>query len=649
MSTIFDKLLNLSRIKKQMIMVFFDMLLLPASLYLSMSLRTGSLLPIDIVNEFYYLFILTPAISIPLFIRNGLYRAVLKYMGIQVILSAMVSMTISLGSIVVVTYMFNMADISRTIIIINWFVTILTVIGSRYVVKAILYSTDMKKMPIAIYGAGKVGSQLVDNLKASTLYNPVAIFDDDSSKWGTVVNSIWVYPFNDLKDLITEKNIKMVLLAMTGISIKERKKILAKISEYPVRVKIITSMENILSEEINIDNVKRVEVEDILGRDPVMPSARLLKKNITGKSIVVTGAGGSIGSELCRQISALKPKKIVLFDHSEFALYNIHKELDGANLDIDIVPVLGTVLDKTKVLDTFKRNAIDTVYHAAAYKHVPMVEMNPLDGIKNNVIGTFNCVRSAIESNIETFILISTDKAVRPTSIMGATKRFSELILQAADSISTNTIFSMVRFGNVLDSAGSVVPLFRNQINKGGPITVTHPDINRYFMSIEEAVQLVIQAGAMSSGGEVFVLEMGEPIKIIDLAKKMINLSGYIPKTVDNLDGDIEIKITGLRPGEKLHEELIIGENVYSTDHPQILKAKEIHYDWDELEKMIFKLKDACASLDINTALDVFANSISGYRIFVSTDKDSNNVVEPISDLFKESGRISQQDKVQPN
>ena len=638
----FEKLLRLGRRQKQMMMIAFDMLLLPASLYLSICLKVGSIFPLQIVSELYYLFILTPLLSVPLFARNGLYRAVLKYMGIQVIMSAMISMTVSLGAIVTITYMLSVGDISRTVIIINWFVSILTVIGSRYIIKAILYSSDQNKMPIAIYGAGKVGSELVDNLKSSNLYNPVALFDDDRSKWGTVINSIWVYPFSDIKGLIIDKDIKMILLAITGISIKERRKILAKISEFPVKVKMITSLESILSDEINIDDVKRVEVEDILGREPVKPSAKLMKKNIFGKSILVTGAGGSIGSELSRQIIKLKPTRLILLDHSEYALYNIHKELDGSSLDIEIVPILATVLDKARILDTFKKYSVNTVYHAAAYKHVPMVEMNPIDGLKNNVIGTFNCIRSAISANVDTFILISTDKAVRPTSIMGATKRLSELVLQAADSISKNTILSIVRFGNVLDSAGSVVPLFRDQINRGGPITVTHPDINRYFMSIQEAVQLVIQAGAMSGGGEVFVLEMGEPIKIVELAKKMIHLSGYSSKNIDNINGDIEIKITGLRPGEKLHEELIIGDNVYSTDHPQILKAKEVHCNWKDLLVMIDKIKDATNNLDISSAHKIFTKYIGGYKPFEIADsieiegKDFSELFE-ISDSYKGS------------
>ena len=644
----FEKLLRLGRRQKQMMMIAFDMLLLPASLYLSICLKVGSIFPLQIVSELYYLFILTPLLSVPLFARNGLYRAVLKYMGIQVIMSAMISMTVSLGAIVTITYMLSVGDISRTVIIINWFVSILTVIGSRYIIKAILYSSDQNKMPIAIYGAGKVGSELVDNLKSSNLYNPVALFDDDRSKWGTVINSIWVYPFSDIKGLIIDKDIKMILLAITGISIKERRKILAKISEFPVKVKMITSLESILSDEINIDDVKRVEVEDILGREPVKPSAKLMKKNIFGKSILVTGAGGSIGSELSRQIIKLKPTRLILLDHSEYALYNIHKELDGSSLDIEIVPILATVLDKARILDTFKKYSVNTVYHAAAYKHVPMVEMNPIDGLKNNVIGTFNCIRSAISANVDTFILISTDKAVRPTSIMGATKRLSELVLQAADSISKNTILSIVRFGNVLDSAGSVVPLFRDQINRGGPITVTHPDINRYFMSIQEAVQLVIQAGAMSGGGEVFVLEMGEPIKIVELAKKMIHLSGYSSKNIDNINGDIEIKITGLRPGEKLHEELIIGDNVYSTDHPQILKAKEVHCNWKDLLVMIDKIKDATNNLDISSAHKIFTKYIDGYKPFEIADSIEIEG-EDFSELFEISDSYKGSEKNLPN
>ena len=375
-----------------------------------------------------------------------------------------------------------------------------------------------------------------------------------------------------------------------------------------------------------------MDVEDILGREPVKPSEKLLRKNINGKNILVTGAGGSIGGELCMQILLQNPQKIILLDHSEFALYNIHRILQD-KVDFEVIPVLTSILEYEQISDIIKKYNVQTIYHAAAYKHVPMVELNPTDGVRNNVWGTYICVKAAIENYIETFILISTDKAVRPTNIMGATKRFSELIVQAAQEVSTKTCFSMVRFGNVIDSAGSVVPLFREQINNGGPLTVTHPDVTRYFMSIEEAVQLVIQAGAMAKGGEVFVLDMGDPIKIYDLAEKMIHLSGFDLITSENPDGQIEIKITGLRPGEKLYEELLIGDNVYVTEHPQIMQAREKLLSWDTMEAVVHQLLSASKDNDLKIIKNLFVEYIEGYV--------------PSKDIFFETERIiEEQEKI---
>jgi FlaA1/EpsC-like NDP-sugar epimerase len=359
--------------------------------------------------------------------------------------------------------------------------------------------------------------------------------------------------------------------------------------------------------------VRKVDVLDILGREPVEPSLKLLNKNIKDKNILITGAGGSIGTELCKQIMKLSPNRIVILDHSEFAVYKINNLLKDLT-DIQVIPVLTSVVQFEQILFALKKYEINTIYHAAAYKHVPMVELNPFDGIRNNILGTHTLVRAAMQCEIETFILISTDKAVRPTNVMGATKRFSELILQAAQDESTRTCFSMVRFGNVLDSAGSVVPLFRKQIKSGGPVTVTSPDVTRYFMSIQEAVQLVIQAGAMAKGGDVFVLDMGEPIKIYDLAQKMIHLSGFEPKTMDNPNGEIEIKVTGLRPGEKLFEELLIGNNVFITDHSQIMQAREVKYSWEKIEIAVQKIVNASKEVDLKLIKTILIEFIDGYK-----------------------------------
>ena len=607
-----NQLLNLSRVKKQLIMVGFDLLLIPLSLLLAYALKFNNYFPVDIIYNDLWIFYFMPIIVIPLFIKNGLYRSVLKYMGYHVIIATMRSITIA--CLLILLYV-NIFDISASVtaILTFWFVAILLTIGSRYILKLSLYYSDYNKKQVGIYGAGKTGAQLIDNLKGSSEYIPVALFDDNASKWGAVVNSIWVSSPEDMDEVIKVHNIKLILLAITTLANEERKKILRNIANYPVEVRVITSIENIISGQINFESVKKVDVLDILGREPVKPSGKLLNKNIKGKSILVTGAGGSIGSELCEQIVKLSPKQIVILDHSEFAIYKINNFLKSLT-HIKVIPILTSVTESEQILSTIKKYKIDTIYHAAAYKHVPMVELNPFDGIRNNILGTHVIVKAAIECKVKTFILISTDKAVRPTNVMGATKRFSELILQAAQDESIETCFSMVRFGNVLDSAGSVVPLFREQIKLGGPVTVTSQDVTRYFMSIQEAVQLVIQAGAMAKGGDVFVLDMGEPIKIYDLAQKMIHLSGFQPITLENPNGEIEIKITGLRPGEKLFEELLIGNNVFTTDHPQIMQAREIKYSWKEMEMAIQQIVYAIKNIDLELIRTTLIDFIDGYE-----------------------------------
>lgn len=615
-----NKIKQLSRKQKQILMVGADIVLLPFALWISLSLRLSNLWPIQYWIENWWVLLLIPLLSIPLFIHYGLYRSVLKYMGYHVIVATVKAVT--LASLCLGTLLMFIRDIyfPRSTIMIFWFVSILVIIASRYVMKSILYLKEPIKKPIGLYGAGEAGSQVIDILRSSSEYMPVALFDDSPAKWGTVVNSMWVNSSDEMGDVIKKKKIKLILLAMLGISQNERRQILQKISKYPVEVRMIAGIDDLISGDFNLQQIKSVDVEDILGRDPVEPNRNLLEKNIKGKNVLVTGAGGSIGRELCKQIFNLNPQKIVLYENNEFALYKIHLELDNLSQYVKVVPVLSSILDSLKFKESLIKYQIHTVYHAAAYKHVPLVEINPLDGIRNNIIGTYNCVKGAMDAAIDTFILISTDKAVRPSNIMGATKRFSELILQGAHKFSNGTCFSMVRFGNVLDSAGSVVPLFRQQIREGGPVTVTHPEVTRYFMSIPEAVELVIQAGAMAKGGDVFVLEMGNPIRIIDLATKMIHLSGYVLQNSDNPDGDIGIKITGLRPGEKLNEELIIGNNIYSTEHSQILKAEEKSFVWDKIEDKTLKLKAACESLEINLAIKILKDCVTEWNPSLNSD-----------------------------
>ena len=547
-----EQLTNLSRRQKQALMIMSDVIILLLAIWLSFALRLGVLWPDKILSNLW-IFLIIPLVSIPLFIRFGLYKSVLKFMGTKVIVTAFQSITITSLFVGFAMMIFREADMPRTVILIFWFVSSILIIIMRFLYKGYLYSWDNfvnDRKPTIIYGAGSAGAQIVESLRKNHEYAPIAFIDDDKSKQGTFINFTRIHPFSDLKDIIKKRKVKAILLAIPSLSEQRKRDLLKKLSKYPVEVKLLPSLSEIVSGRVSIENIRHVQVEDILGRTPVKPKTSLLKKNITGKNVLVTGAGGSIGSELCRQILKLKPNKIVLFEHSEFNLYSIDYELTSlGEKDCEIIPVLADVKSINKVENAIKENKINTIYHAAAYKHVPMVEKNTVEGVFNNVMGTYNVAVCARDNNVENMVLISTDKAVRPTNVMGASKRFSELVLQALNSEESNTCFSMVRFGNVLDSAGSVVPLFRRQIKEGGPVTVTHAKVTRYFMSIPEAVQLVLQAGAMAKGGDVFVLDMGEPVRILDLAHRMIYLSGLSPITSENPEGDIKIKFTGLREG----------------------------------------------------------------------------------------------------
>ncbi len=614
-----SKLLNLPRLYKQLIMLSFDVLMLLFSIWISFALRLGEPWPIkDFMGPNWWIFILIPAIAIPLFIKFGLYRAVLQYMGLKVFTTSFQAITITSLIVGFVMMIFREADLPRSVIFIFWFVSNTLVITSRFFFKGILYSWDNfvnNRKAVIIYGAGREGAQLIESLRKSHDYAPVAFIDDNKTKQGTIINYTQVYALKDLRKIIKKKKAMMLLLAIPSMSKIKKKELLKKLSKYPVEVKVLPSISSIVNGEVSIDSIKKVKVEDILGRNPVEPKKSLLKKNILGKNVMITGAGGSIGSELCRQILDLSPKKIILFDHSEFNLYSIHHELSQTRKRAKIIPVLADVTDSKKVTKIIQEEEIDTIYHAAAYKHVPMVEANAVEGVYNNAFGTYNVAIAAYKNDVENFVLISTDKAVRPTNIMGASKRFSELILQGLSKKNhINTCFSMVRFGNVLDSAGSVVPLFRAQIKNGGPVTVTHRDVTRYFMSIPEAVQLVLQAGAMAKGGDVFVLDMGEPIKILDLAYRMVHLSGLTPIDEENPDGDVKIKLTGLRPGEKLYEELLIGDDVVQSSHSRIMQATEIDLEWIEIENSIKIIQKAHDEHDEESVRSLLLKNIDGYK-----------------------------------
>lgn len=609
------RLQKLQRFYKQLIMICVDVLTLLTSLWLSFVLRLGDFFPTDYIFNSWWVFLALPIVTVPLFIRLGLYRAVLQYIGIKVITTTFQATTISCLIIGFFMMFFREDDLPRSVLPIFWFITNVFIITSRFLLKGYLYSWDSfvnARKQTVIYGAGNAGIQLVESLKKSAVYAPIAFIDDDKAKQGTILNYVEVFAFDKIAELIKKKEAQVLLFAVPSATQKQRTQILKKLTKFPIEVKVLPSIDNVVNGVISIDNIRHVEVGDILGRSSVKPKKKLLTRNISKKNILVTGAGGSIGAELSRQIMNLSPDKIVLMDNSEFNLYNIHLELSNLGLNVEIIPSLCTVTNFYQLYKVIEKHKINTIYHAAAYKHVPMVEMNIVSGAYNNIVGTYNVAKAAEKLGVHNMVLVSTDKAVRPTNIMGATKRMSELILQGYSG-SSATCFSMVRFGNVLDSAGSVVPLFRGQIKSGGPVTVTHRSITRYFMTIPEAVALVLQAGAMAKGGDVFVLDMGEPIKIIDLAYKMIHLSGLTPIDNENPDGDIKIEFTGLRPGEKLYEELLIGKDVVQSEHPRIMQANEGKLPMDKLLSCIEVIKNAREEQDEKIVKDLLLKYVDGY------------------------------------
>ena len=591
-----DYFLCLSRALKRVVSVVIDTLLICFAFWGGYWVRLDTELPISSLQHWELLCVLIP-ITVFIFAKLGLYRSVLRYVGFKVLWT--VSLGVFLSSLVLVLLSFYLGvSLPRTVSIIYFSFAVLLVGGTRLLFRAMTGTYNNKRTPVLIYGAGSSGRQLQLALNQGQEYCPVAFVDDDSNLRKTVIQGISVYGPEAIGDLIIRFRVKKILLAIPSASRAVRQAVIQRLEPYPCEVLSIPGMADLVAGKSQISELNEVSIDDLLGRDPVEPIPELMNANITGKRVMVTGAGGSIGSELCRQIIRCKPEKLILFELSEYGLYAIDKELNeicrSEQLDVEIVPLLGSVQRQNRLKAVMSNFRIQTVYHAAAYKHVPLVEFNVVEGVRNNVFGTLYCAQAAIESGVETFVLISTDKAVRPTNTMGTTKRLAELVLQALSAKQSKTRFCMVRFGNVLGSSGSVVPLFRKQIRYGGPLTLTHPDIIRYFMTIPEASQLVIQAGAMGAGGDVFVLDMGQPVKIIDLARRMIKLSGLEVSDNKNPDGDIEIKITGLRPGEKLYEELLIGDEVSGTVHPRIMTAKEVMLPWDALRHLLLDLDVAC-------------------------------------------------------
>ncbi|NVO99668.1 polysaccharide biosynthesis protein [Photobacterium damselae subsp. damselae] len=610
-------LLSSKRKNKRIITIGYDIFAVTFSLYLAVAIRLNTwTFPIHF-DEIASLST-TIVVTLACFVRLGMYRAVLRYMMLPALGYIFFAVFLSSIALALSGFFFH-SFVPRSVPLIYAGLAIVTLGGPRILIRTFYYHYYRRKKPnVFIYGAGSTGRELAYALISGEEYHPVVIIDDDHNKVGQIIFGLRVHHSSEFEELQSLYKPVKLLLAINNITKGQRLRLIEATSQWPIAVQSVPSVEDIAAGRATSTEIKDLDIADLLGRAAVEPNTDLLKRNIINQNVMVTGAGGSIGSELCRQILKQAPKKLVLFELNEYNLYSIDKELRkivaNTNSSTEIISALGTVQRQNRVERLMVTHHIDTVYHAAAYKHVPMVEDNIVEGVRNNVFGTLAAAEAAINAGVKNFTLISTDKAVRPTNIMGATKRMAELVLQALADRQDSTTFTMVRFGNVLGSSGSVVPLFKEQIRKGGPVTVTHPDIIRYFMLIPEAAQLVIQASAMAKNGQVFVLDMGEPVKILDLAHRMIHLMGFSEKTELNPDGDIEIRFTGLRPGEKLYEELLIGSNVEGSSHPKIMTAKEDKLSWDEMEELLKILDDCCHRFDDECVIDIIKNSPTGYH-----------------------------------
>ncbi|UAW99478.1 polysaccharide biosynthesis protein [Halopseudomonas nanhaiensis] len=644
-----ERLVSLSYTQKRIIQILADVLLIWIALWLAFYLRMGSegwLWPGPGQTQ---IFLLAPILAVPFFIRLGMYRAVMRYVGTDALTCIFKAVSIgllALGSAILLldisgTGIFR----SRSVLFMYWCLSLLLLGGLRLVAREYFTGDWFTAgravirprgagfgIPVAIYGAGGAGNQLLASIKIDGTYKPVAFVDDDPNLAGRTVSGLPVYPSERIGEMIAATGVEELFLAIPSATRMYRQKILSTLEQYPLHVRTMPAIADIASGKVKVDDLQEVDIADLLGRDCVPPDHGLFERCIKSRAVMVTGAGGSIGSELCRQIVSAQPRTLILFEHSEFALYAIHTELASLvaaqGLSIQLIPILGSIRNKSRLEQVTAKWGVHTIYHAAAYKHVPIVEFNVAEGIMNNVFGTLNVAQVAIKCQVENVVLISTDKAVRPTNVMGSTKRMAEMLMQALsvekapalwgyDSVlkhMNRTRFTMVRFGNVLGSSGSVIPLFREQIRAGGPVTVTHPEITRYFMTIPEAAQLVIQAGAMGTGGDVFVLDMGEPVKIANLARKMISLSGLSVKDSNNPNGDIEIVFSGLRPGEKLYEELLIGDNPQETQHPKIRRASEVFISWDRLLPVLDTIRQAVRNSDYDVIRQTLLSTALGYE-----------------------------------
>jgi FlaA1/EpsC-like NDP-sugar epimerase len=612
-------ILALPRETKRTIMMAADAIAIPTALWAALALKFDRLDPSLDRTFAYFLVAVTSALFF--FSVFGLYRAIIRFMGPRAMVTVIAGVSFSVLVLGIFDRFIATHQIPLSAFGIYWALALPWVGGSRFVARYLFLRRSGAKgtaARVAIYGAGNAGARVCSALLGDPYFEPVAFIDDKKSLQGSNINGIRVYSSESLKELVRQRRLDRVLLAMPSTSRRRRREILTALEPLGVHVQSLPNLSDLISGKAQFNELRDVEVSDLLGRDPVPPRPKLFGSCIRGKCVLVTGAGGSIGSELCRQIIRLDPTRLVLFEMSELALYNIQRELEEVaaheKLTAEIVPLLGNAHHRHRVREVLSTFGVQTIYHAAAYKHVPIVEHNVVEGIHNNVISTWYTAEAALETGVETFVLISTDKAVNPANVMGATKRLAELVLQALQERTTHTRFCMVRFGNVLASSGSVVPLFQEQIRRGGPLTVTHPDVIRYFMTIPEAAQLVLQAGSMAKGGDVFVLDMGRPVRIDDLARRLINLMGLTVRDAANPDGDIEIEYTGLRTAEKLFEELLIGTNVTGTDHPMIMRAIEHHLPWARMQQMLNEQLVALASFDCHRAVALLAESVAEYQ-----------------------------------
>ena len=603
---------------KQFVLVIVDLMIIELSLWLSFQLQHNFSLKIH--SSFFLIFLILPVVTIYVFIRLGLYRAVMRYVGQKALGQVIKGVAVSVITLFALGRIYKPEDFSDSQLIIYGALA-LSLIGSvRFIIRRLIDGSQAngKGKRVVIYGAGSAGRQLLRMLQAGHEYHPVLFLDSSKRLQRREVDGVMVmdHRSDTLVKNLDARGVEEIFLAIPSASINRRRQILKSLEPLPYHVRSVPGIEDILS-GTRIDQLQEICIEDLLGRDPVPPIPKLMNKCIKNKVVMVTGAGGSIGSELCRQIINQNPKTILLIEQSEYLLYKIDREFsylaNRADINVQVLPILADVCNEQQLGYYLSEFSVDTIYHAAAYKHVPMVEHNIVAGIENNIIGTYTMAMLAMSANVKNFVLISTDKAVRPTNVMGASKRFSEIVLQGLAKLEPSTNFCMVRFGNVLGSSGSVVPLFREQINNGGPVTVTHDEITRYFMTIPEAAQLVIQAGSMSSGGDVFVLDMGKPVKIVELAKSMIHLMGCQIKDDEHVEGDIEIKVVGLRPGEKLYEELLIGENVTGTRHPKVMRAEEESLSYDDVNRNINLLKSYIKEHNVIAIRDLLLNTVNGY------------------------------------